>query len=132
MASITSNGHISPIDVPLSNDDAPYDSESELSEVANPSADGASAAGSSKSQSEGSEQEDDASGSDIQGASDDGDYDVDEDPVAADVNPNIRRSESSESRRPTKRKLGVEDDEHIKANPELYGLRRSVSFSTLG
>lgn len=36
-------------------------------------------------------------------------------------------SSSDESRRPGKRKKDVNDDEYMKENPELYGLRRSVS-----
>jgi chromodomain-helicase-DNA-binding protein 1 len=35
-------------------------------------------------------------------------------------------SSSHESRRPNKRKAGIEDDEDIMNNPELYGIRRSV------
>lgn len=40
--------------------------------------------------------------------------------------PTPTRASSSESSRPAKRKANVEEDEFIKANPELYGLRRSV------
>jgi len=38
------------------------------------------------------------------------------------------RSLSEDSLRPGKRKAGVDDEEHMKQNPELYGLRRSVSI----
>lgn len=60
-----------------------------------------------------------------QGESDDADFKRNGSPPVA-ANSGHERSTSSESRRPPKRKLGVEDDAHIMANPELYGLRRSV------
>ncbi|EEY18333.1 chromodomain helicase hrp3 [Verticillium alfalfae VaMs.102] len=62
-------------------------------------------------------------------ASDDADFDMDDDA------PNVQSdgavdalSSSNDSQRPTKRKAGVEvqEDLYIKANPELYGLRRST------
>jgi chromodomain-helicase-DNA-binding protein 1 len=63
----------------------------------------------------------------VQDESEDADFDIDDSP-APEATDSVRheRSTSVESHRPLKRKLGVEDDEHIKANPELYGLRRSV------
>ena len=69
----------------------------------------------------------DHSDDDNDNRSDDADFDM-EDDVAETSNHNTRddRSSSRESRRPSKRKIGIEDDEYIKANPELYGLRRSV------
>ena len=39
------------------------------------------------------------------------------------------RSLSEESLRPGKRKAGVDDEEFMKQNPELYGLRRSVRMA---
>jgi len=39
------------------------------------------------------------------------------------------RSLSEESSRPGKRKSGADDEEYMKQNPELYGLRRSVRIS---
>ncbi len=116
----------------LTNDDAPYDSESDLSEVVIPvTNDESSPATSTNHQSEFGARDTDASESSAAeggDASDDGDFDMGDSPVAAPAN-GVRgdRSTSIESRRPAKRKLGIEDDEHIKANPELYGLRRSVS-----
>ena len=42
-------------------------------------------------------------------------------------------SSSEESRRSTKRKASFEEDDFIKRDPELYGLRRSVGLiSDLG
>lgn len=69
-------------------------------------------------------------------ASDDGDFDMQQSSpsrhedqedleVLDDAVPNSARASSSESSRPAKRKAN-EEDEFIKANPELYGLRRSV------
>lgn len=40
--------------------------------------------------------------------------------------PQDRRSSSNDSRRVPKRKAVAEEDEYIRENPELYGLRRSV------
>jgi chromodomain-helicase-DNA-binding protein 1 len=83
----------------------------------------------SNHQSEFGRQDTEASESDdveVQDESDDADFDMDDSPAPAATNRRHERSTSSESHRPPKRKLGVEDDEHILANPELYGLRRSV------
>jgi chromodomain-helicase-DNA-binding protein 1 len=112
----------------LTNDDAPYDSESDLSEVAIPMIDETSPATSSNHQSEFGGQETDASDSSPENhnESDDADFDMEDSPAPAATNASRDdRSTSIESRRPAKRKLGVEN-EHILANPELYGLRRSV------
>jgi len=126
------NGQGSPLaNSTLTNDDAPYDSESDLSEVAIPLADEPSPASSPNHQSEFGAQDTEASDSsaeEAQDESDDADFDIEESPAPAITNGNRHdRSTSTESRRPAKRKHGVEEDEHIKANPELYGLRRSVS-----
>lgn len=125
-----SNGHTSPLENSiLTNDDAPYDSESDLSEVAIPIIDEPSPATSSNHQSEfGAHATDDSDSdpADVQDASDDADFDMEDSPAPAVTNGEREdRSTSTDSRRPAKRKLGLED-EHIKANPELYGLRRSV------
>ena len=56
--------------------------------------------------------------------SDDGDFEM-ESPLPR-VSAQDTRSPSEDSRRPMKRKLGIEDDEDIMNNPELYGIRRSV------
>lgn len=114
----------------LTNDDAPYDSESDLSEVAIPMIEEPSPASSSNHQSEFGANDTDASESsavEVQEESDDAEFDMDDSPApVAAGNGRHQRSTSTESRRPAKRKLGVEDDEHILANPALYGLRRSV------
>lgn len=114
------------------NDDAPYDSESDLSEIREPPAVDTSPSTSSspQQQSEFGHQDlesSDSSGQDNNDRSDDADFDIDENPAAAPHHSaRINRSTSHDSRRPTKRKLGFEDGEYILANPELYGLRRSV------
>lgn len=125
-----SNGHGSPLaNSVLTNDDAPYDSESDLSEVAIPIVDEQSPATSTNHQSEFGGQDTEVSESSDDEAldeSDDADFDMEESPAPAVTNgARNDRSTSTESRRPAKRKLGLED-EHILANPELYGLRRSV------
>jgi chromodomain-helicase-DNA-binding protein 1 len=112
----------------LTNDDAPYDSESDLSEVAIPIIDEPSPAISSNHQSEFGGQDTDASDSSPENnnGSDDADFDMEDSPApVATIASRDERSTSIESRRPAKRKAAVEN-EYIQANPELYGLRRSV------
>lgn len=127
------NGHLAPIpNCTVTNDDAPYDSESDLSEIREPPAvdSSPSASSSPQQQSEFGHQDlesSDSSGPENNDGSDDADFDIEESPAAApNHNSRADRSTSHDSRRPTKRKLGFEDDEYILANPELYGLRRSV------
>ena len=129
---LLNNGHLSPLaNSTLTNDDAPYDSESDLSDVANPIVDEPSPAPSRNQQSEFGAQDTDASESsaaEVQDESDDADFDMEESPAPiAPERVRQERSTSVESRRPAKRKLDLED-EHILANPELYGLRRSVRY----
>jgi chromodomain-helicase-DNA-binding protein 1 len=58
--------------------------------------------------------------------SDDGDFEMESQPLENSASRD-NRSSSEESRRPAKRKaVGIEDDEDIMNNPELYGIRRSV------
>jgi chromodomain-helicase-DNA-binding protein 1 len=125
------NGRLSPLEnSTLTNDDAQYDSESDsiLSEVANPIVDEPSPAPSRNHQSEFGAQDSESSAAEVQDESDDADFDMEDTP--APTAPHLARqdrSTSAESRRPAKRKLDLED-EHILANPELYGLRRSVRY----
>ena len=59
--------------------------------------------------------------------SDDGDYDMeDSPPPTINVAPSPSSRRSSQSQTLGKRKAGVDEDEHMLNNPELYGLRRSV------
>lgn len=69
-------------------------------------------------------------GRDLSIGSDDGDFEV-ESPMPTDHNTRNTRSSSQESRRVPKRKAGIEEDEDIRNNPELYGIRRSVSDRSL-
>lgn len=131
------NGHLSPVgDTSIANDDASYDSGSDLSEIREAPVIEASPSVSStphrpydfdNEDAESSEESDDNNDN----GSDDGDFDVEES-IAETTHRSARidRSSSHDSRRPTKRKLGIEDDQYIKANPELYGLRRSVRIHT--
>jgi hypothetical protein len=126
------NGHGSPFESStLTNDDAPYDSESDLSEVANPIVDEPSPAPSRNHQSEFGAQDTDASESsaaEVQDESEDAEFDMEDSPApTAPDRGRQDRSTSTEARRPAKRKLDIEE-EHIQANPELYGLRRSVCY----
>jgi chromodomain-helicase-DNA-binding protein 1 len=59
-------------------------------------------------------------------ASDDGDFDMEESVASQHDDAEDMRASSTDSNRVPKRKANVAEDEYIKANPELYGLRRSV------
>jgi chromodomain-helicase-DNA-binding protein 1 len=131
-----SNGYHSPVgDISVANDAASDESGSDLSEVREAPAAAASPSPSSTPHhqsdfaNEDTEPSDESEDDNDKG-SDNDDFDV-EDSIQATAHrhPRIDRSSSHDSRRPTKRKLGIEDDEHIKANPELYGLRRSVCIN---
>ncbi|KAI1259787.1 P-loop containing nucleoside triphosphate hydrolase protein [Xylariaceae sp. FL1019] len=59
-------------------------------------------------------------------ASNDGDYDMEESPAPSHSDEHRDdRSSSRESQRAPKRKAVIEEDDYIRENPELYGLRRS-------
>ncbi|KAI9846084.1 MAG: hypothetical protein M1837_004340 [Sclerophora amabilis] len=60
-----------------------------------------------------------------QAGSEDAEFDLETPPETEHNTTHQGRSLSLESMRPSKRKAGVEDDENILNNPELYGLRRS-------
>lgn len=59
-------------------------------------------------------------------ASDDADFDMDESVPSQIEDVVEERASSTDSNRASKRKAPVAEDEYMKANPELYGLRRSV------
>ena len=59
--------------------------------------------------------------------SDDPDYDMATPAAANTTSPPDARSSSQDSPRQRKRKIGVEPDDYMLNDPELYGLRRSVS-----
>lgn len=56
----------------------------------------------------------------------DADFDEETPPPEADRRTSHDRSSPEDSPRPGKRKMEIDDEEYIKQNPELYGLRRSV------
>lgn len=69
--------------------------------------------------------------SDNDNPSEDADFDKQPSPESElDDVPNARRSSSIGSSTSSKRKAHVDDDDYMRANPELYGLRRSVRCST--
>lgn len=72
-----------------------------------------------------SSHEDDAIGSD------DGDFDLESPPPTKPDVALDEASSSEESHKHGKRKTGVDPDEHMMNNPELYGLRRSVIISLM-
>lgn len=126
------NGHLSPpVNTFTNPEPSTSDSESDLSEAvdvpntstlsSNPEAQEADGKSQSQRMNTDSSHDEDAIGSD------DADYDI-ETPAAP--YPTITRddaSSSEDSRKYAKRKIGVEHDDHMMNNPELYGLRRSVS-----
>lgn len=59
----------------------------------------------------------------------DADYDVESPPLEQSGAKEHDRSTSEDSMKPGKRKSDADDDEFMKQNPELYGLRRSVRES---
>lgn len=135
--SLPTNGHLSPLaNTVMTNDDAPYESDSDLSDIQAPAVGPSpSSTTSERRQSEEFGNQDisssESSEPENQDGSDDGDFDMEESPAAAQhTSARHDRSTSPDSRRPTKRKMGFEDDEHIMANPELYGLRRSVGLNS--
>ena len=58
--------------------------------------------------------------------SDDIDYNMDTPSPVDPGSPGDARSSSQDSRRNGKRKAGLDHDDYMLENPELYGLRRSV------
>lgn len=63
-------------------------------------------------------------------ASEDAEFDMEESPPSQHDDVAEARSTSSDSSRAPKRKAAnVDEDDFMRANPELYGLRRSVSTS---
>lgn len=114
---------------PLSNGASFSDSESELSEPADPPMPSVSSSpeetlapvANHRSRSE--EEEDDAAES-----QDDGDYDMNRSMQQGQDEASTRHSSSDESLRPPKRKaplMANENEDYIRNNPDLYGLRRS-------
>lgn len=60
-------------------------------------------------------------------ASDDADFDMEDSPAPSQSDAlQDERSTSNSSRRVPKRKAVADEDDYIRENPELYGLRRSV------
>lgn len=127
-----SNGHLSPPVNTFTNPDlSTSDSESDLSEALDvPNA----STSSPKSEAQEMEAETPSEGMNSESShdedaigSDDADYDME---TSAPAELHVIRddpSSSEDSRRQSKRKIGVEHDDHMIKNPELYGLRRSVS-----
>ena len=70
---------------------------------------------------------DQVSGESNNDASDDGDFDVPDSPASAQSNNNNSRAGSTSSRHAAKRKAAqAMEEDFMRENPELYGLRRSV------
>jgi len=106
-------------------------SDSDLSDVQAADVDGASPdpdADANGSPTEKHEMEyENASDSENDNSSDDGDFDAAESPASPRSNGEDVRASSPESRPAPKRKAAhVIEDEFMRENPELYGLRRSV------
>lgn len=132
----TSNGHLSPLANNVINAEAvASESESDLSEIIDshntrPLLTSNGALGLAEND-DANHMETDSSNNDDAAGSEDADYDMETPPQLEAGDSREERSLSQDSRRPAKRKAGLEDDEHIMNNPELYGLRRSVSRPSL-
>jgi len=130
-----SNGHLSPI--PTKSEDTTAitsESESDLSEaidlpaVPTITTNGETHLDTEKIEDQGMESEssheEDALGSD------DPDFDMETPPHQNAASSRDARSSSQDSPRPRKRKVGIEQDDYYRQDPELYGLRRSVSYES--
>ena len=128
------NGHLSPPSRQFDNHAMTTSSESDLSEAIEPPK---STSLSSHEVRGGSEHDyhsrpDSLSSEDADAiGSDDADYMAASPPPPAIQVTRDARSSSQDSRRPPKRKAGIEEDEFIMNNPELYGIRRSVCIRSL-
>ena len=128
----TSNGHLSPLANHVINAEVVVsESESDLSELIDshsgrPSSTSNGALGLAGNEGTNHLDTESSNNEDAPG-SEDADYDMETPPLLDGGDGREERSLSQDSRRPAKRKAGLEDDEHIMNNPELYGLRRSVS-----
>lgn len=126
------NGHLSPLSTePVLNGAPTPDSESDLSEAIDlPNAPTSFPNGGQYDAGENTNmQESDAESSHDEDAlgSDDPDYNMATPPVGDTRSGRDARSSSEDSPRQRKRKAGVEPDDYMLNDPELYGLRRSVS-----
>ena len=127
-----SNGHLSPPSTkPATIGAVTPESESDLSEVTDPP--NAPAACSNAEQNDDGENsqirasEDESSQDEDALGSDDPDYDMATPPTGNAGSRGDDRSSSQESPRQRKRKAGPEHEDFMLNDPELYGLRRSVS-----
>ena len=133
------NGHLSPDDADMSTIVAePIRIDADVPDTVHSLADGQSPSPTSSTPEipiydasgqvdgrKGPSQSDESSEHDAPG---DADFDARESvPSPRDADADVDRESSSDSIRPSKRKAPVSEDDFIKANPELYGLRRSVS-----
>lgn len=131
---VSSNGHLSPErDVDSEPMPEPPQHDSDNLDTPNDIADPASPSGSEVQpgrpvvQLDNDEHMSDSAGTSPGDASGDADFDMQESPPSQneDEAP-VDRPSSSDSSRAPKRKAVVDEHEFMKANPELYGLRRSV------
>lgn len=129
-----SNGHLSsPVANVTNGDKIPSHSDSELSDAKDATAED----GSSNDEAQEDTHDEDAQGYSMTDSSEDvdaegepdGDYDSETPPPAEQEASAAETSSSDTSRRPSKRKASVDDDEFMEQNPELYGLRRSVCYN---
>jgi chromodomain-helicase-DNA-binding protein 1 len=128
------NGHTSPVAVHVAHTQSPdQHSDSDLSDAREPAA----ASPSSDVDAPGEEYDDDDPVAADSDASDDvdaegepdGDYDSDSPPSEHAPSSRAESLSSQASSRPLKRKASADKDDYMTQNPELYGLRRSVSAS---
>ncbi|KAH7252167.1 P-loop containing nucleoside triphosphate hydrolase protein [Fusarium tricinctum] len=127
-----SNGHLSPSDgISMSFDTGDQVTDSDSHDVPDHTFDQPSPASSDDANHDSHIAQDDthqsaSEQSSDDNASDDGDFDMEGSLPSQNEDAAEDRASSTDSNQTSKRKAPVEEDEFIKANPELYGLRRST------
>ncbi|EMT65255.1 Chromodomain helicase hrp3 [Fusarium odoratissimum] len=127
-----SNGHLSPVDgISMSFDTGDHATDSDSHDAPDLTLDQPSPASSDEANNDSNIAHDNthmsaSEQSSEDNASDDGDFDMEESLPSQNEDAMEDRDSSTDSNRASKRKAPVEEDEYIKANPELYGLRRST------
>ena len=128
------NGHISPpSDDVTTTSKFHHSAESQLSDVEPPSrhsdvhSEEPIQTSTTPSRSSGSPLTDTASDQDAEGE-EDGEYGIETPSITAVAAPATKLSPPRSPARAAKRKLSIAEDEYMRENPELYGLRRSVSL----
>jgi chromodomain-helicase-DNA-binding protein 1 len=128
------NGHATPLAVHVAPDhSSSADSDSDVSDAREPAAPEPSSDVDAPGEEDDDEQpmaaDSDSSADEDAEGEPDGDYDSDSPPSEHAPSSRAQSVSSQESSRPLKRKASADKDDYMTRDPELYGLRRSVSGS---